>query len=98
MNDPHGGAAALQPETADAQRTSDYQAAIGPNTGYYLEHFERLDAGGSKAGWHWPAFFVTTYWFIYRKMWLPGLLNFFWPIIALLIGAFAMAVLGVAAG
>jgi type IV pilus assembly protein PilA len=59
---------------------------------------EDLDAGESRVGWHWPAFFVTTFWFIYRKMWLPGLLNFFWPVISFVIGAILVAVLGVPAG
>lgn len=98
MNDPSAQAAAPGPATPEARRTSDYEVAIGPNTGYYLKHFEDLDAGGSKLGWHWPAFFVTTFWFIYRKMWLPGLLNFFWPVISFVIGATLMAVLGVPAG
>lgn len=84
--------------TPAEQRRADYVAAIGPNTGYYLKHFEDLDAGESRVGWHWPAFFVTTFWFIYRKMWLPGLLNFFWPIISFVIGAILVAVLGVPAG
>jgi Tfp pilus assembly major pilin PilA len=84
--------------TPDEQRRADYVAAIGPNTGYYLKHFEDLDAGGPKVGWHWPAFFVTTFWFAYRKMWLPALLNFFWPVISFVIGAVLVAVLGVPAG
>lgn len=98
MHNPYAHTAAPRPETPEAQLKADYEAAIGPNTGYYLKHFEDLDAGGSKAGWHWPAFFVTTFWFIYRKMWFPGILNFFWPIIAIIIGGILMAVLGVTAG
>jgi len=84
--------------TPAEQRRADYVAAIGPNTGYYLKHFEDLDAGGPKVGWHWPAFFVTTFWFAYRKMWLPALLNFFWPVISFVIGAILVAFLGVPAG
>jgi type IV pilus assembly protein PilA len=84
--------------TSADQRRTDYESAIGPNTGYYLKHFEDLDAGESKVGWHWPAFFATTFWFIYRKMWLPGLLNFFWPVISLVIGSILIAILGVPAG
>ncbi len=98
MHNPYAHTAAPRPETPEAQLKADYEAAIGPNTGYYLKYFEDLDAGGSKAGWHWPAFFVTTFWFIYRKMWLPGILNFFWPIIAIIIGGILMAVLGITAG
>jgi type IV pilus assembly protein PilA len=85
-------------ETPEVPRSFDYEHAIGPNAGYYLKHFQDLDAGGSKAGWHWPAFFVTTGWYMYRKMWLPGVLNFLWPLIALVIGSILTAVLGVTAG
>ena len=35
-------------ETPDVQRSTDYEHAIGPNAGYYLKHFQDLDAGGSK--------------------------------------------------
>jgi type IV pilus assembly protein PilA len=86
------------PETPEDQRKVDYESAIGPNTGYYLKYFEDFDAGETKAGWHWPAFFVTTLWFVYRKMWLPGMLNLFWPLISLIVGAILIAVLGVTAG
>ena len=40
---------------------------------YYGRHFERLAHGGS-GGWHWPALFVTWFWMLYRKMWVPALL------------------------
>jgi hypothetical protein len=97
-HNPYAHTAAPRPETPEAQRKVDYESAIGPNTGYYLKYFEDFDAGESKAGWHWPAFFVTTLWFVYRKMWLPGMLNFFWPIISLIVGAILVGVLGVTAG
>jgi Tfp pilus assembly major pilin PilA len=84
--------------TPGEQRRADYEAAIGPNTDYYLKRFEDMDAGGSKVGWHWPAFFVTSYWFVYRLMWLPGLLSFFWPVIALIVAAILIAALGPVAG
>jgi Tfp pilus assembly protein PilE len=58
-----------------------YKAALGPkNQEYYLRQFARFDAEG-KAGatWHWPAFFVTFYWLLYRKMWLFALAYFVIP-------------------
>lgn len=58
-----------------------YKAVIGPkNLGYYLDHFTRFDNEG-KAGatWNWPAFFVTFYWMLYRKMWLNAFLYFLLP-------------------
>ncbi len=48
------------PAAFDARRTTHcrLRGRHRPNTGYYLKRFEEFDAGESKAGWHWPAFFV----------------------------------------
>ena len=52
-----------------------YEIFVGPrNAQYYRERFTRFESGGSSASWHWPAFFLTTGWLFYRKMWLWGLL------------------------
>lgn len=58
-----------------------YKAAIGSkNQGYYLDRFSRFDRNGKAgASWNWPAFFVTFYWLLYRKMWLNALLYFLFP-------------------
>lgn len=67
--------------------TEFYKAAIGPkNQNYYLRYFSRTD-GGKKIGvsWHWPAFFATFYWLLYRKMWLNALIYFFLPYIFLIL-------------
>jgi Tfp pilus assembly major pilin PilA len=55
-----------------------YKAVIGPkNQDYYLRYFLRFDGKGSiGASWHWPAFFVSFYWLLYRKMWLGAFLYF----------------------
>jgi Tfp pilus assembly protein PilE len=54
-------------------------AVIGDsNTQYYLDRFDRI-AHGQGGGWHWPAFFVTWYWMLYRKMWVPALIYFCAP-------------------
>ncbi len=56
-----------------------WAAVIGDaNTHHYLTRFERL-AHGDGGGWHWPAFFVTWYWMLYRKMWVPALVYFIAP-------------------
>lgn len=76
--------ASLDPaaEMSPAERQRElYKAVIGPkNQDYYLSRFERFDEDG-KAGmsWHWPAFFLTFYWLLYRKMWRYGLIYFFAP-------------------
>ncbi len=65
--------AAAPAASPEQQQQFDYELAIGRNKDYYLPRFEQFDQGGSKAGWHWPAFFVTSWWFLYRKMFGVGL-------------------------
>lgn len=44
-------------------------AAIGPDASSYLEGFMAREQGHKGSlGWHWPAFFVTFCWLLYRKM------------------------------
>ena len=92
MENPYAQSAAPPPSTPEAQRLADYEAAIGPNSGYYLKYFEQFDAGESTVSWHWPAFFVTPFWFMYRKMWLWGLLSLLWPWILLFVMGIAIGV------
>jgi len=75
-----------------AQRSTEpypqalYKAVIGPkNPQHYLHKFAQFDQDGKpSATWHWPAFFVTFYWFIYRKMWLHALIYFFLPYLVMI--------------
>jgi cell division protein FtsN len=48
-----------------------YRAAIGPRAqDYYLKHFLRFDSEGKTSPtWHWPAYWATLNWLIYRRMW-----------------------------
>jgi len=48
-----------------------YKVMIGPgHQAFYLKHFARFDDGGrARMSWHWPAFFATSIWLLYRKMW-----------------------------
>ncbi len=46
-------------------------AAIGPNSGYYLERWRQMDERGATVNWNWPACLLNLFWFAYRKMWLP---------------------------
>lgn len=73
-----------------------YKAIIGPkNQDYYLSQFSRFDSNGKvNASWHWPAFFVTFYWFLYRKMWLNALIYFFLPYLVMI----PFGIAGVVAG
>ncbi len=89
------------PESARASRMGSdsevmtdeeaWAAVIGDsNTHHYLTRFERL-ARGESGGWHWPAFFVTWYWMLYRKMWLPALLYFLSPYIFTMVAGIVAA-------
>ena len=58
-----------------------YRAALGRNNySYYFDVFQRFDSAGVVGvSWNWPAFFVTFYWLLYRKMWLGAFVYFFFP-------------------
>ena len=72
-----------------------YAALIGPkNTDYYLGYFLNADANGKAgASWHWPAFFVTFYWMLYRKLWVPAAVYFFAPAVAIMAASVVGALL-----
>lgn len=86
----------VHPSSRDIQ-VELYKALIGPNNqSYYLERFLNYDKTGAVGlGWHWPAFFVTFYWFLYRKMWLNAFLYFISPFIFSFIIGFIFSFLGV---
>lgn len=77
-----------------------YRAAVGENKAeYYLPLFSRFDAAGSRASWNWPAFFVTFFWMLYRRMYGPALAYLLlWPLVLVLFGAISMLLLGEATG
>lgn len=86
-----------QPLEAPAFGDADfYKAAIGPNnTAYYLQRFAEFDRRGKAGiGWHWPAFFITFYWLLYRKMWLNAFLYWISPYVLMVPLVAAMALAG----
>jgi Tfp pilus assembly protein PilE len=96
---PMPGQAAFMSQAKAEESVSDeeyYKAVIGPkNQDYYLERFSRFDdEGNTSATWHWPAFFVTFYWLLYRKMWLNALIYFLFPYIFLVL----LGIVGAMAG
>lgn len=40
------------------------------NAGYYLRVFRKFETGGGILSWNWPAFFITSAWFLYRRLWI----------------------------
>lgn len=68
------------PVEARSARAEQYVAYVGPkNQDYYVDRFLRYDREGTDMSWHWPAFFVTFYWLLYRKMWLAAAAYFILP-------------------
>ena len=78
----------VTPGVAGTSEEQDLSAFIGPsNNDYYMDRFRRIDEGRG-GGWHWPAFFITGGWLLYRKMWLAALAYLFGlPIIATLLSS-----------
>jgi hypothetical protein len=64
-----------------AQMEALYRAAVGSKKAdFYVPKFVRFDEpNASKLSWNWPAFFVSFYWFLYRRMYAN------WAIYCLLI-------------
>lgn len=89
-------AATLEDTDTPHDSNAYYKAIIGPkNQDYYLNQFTKLDKGLSKGGsWHWPAFFMTFFWLLYRKMWLNALIYFFLPYLVLIPLGIASAIFG----
>jgi Tfp pilus assembly major pilin PilA len=71
-----------------------YRAAVGPKRAeFYVPKFVRFDQpGASRLSWNWPAFFVSFYWFLYRRMYAT------WAIYSLLIPICIGVVGGIARG
>lgn len=49
---------------------------ISKNQMFYLGKFEQIKMTGDKKTWNWSAFLAGTYWLLYRKMYVQGLLYF----------------------
>ena len=82
---------------SDTEEQTDHhllQLAIGDkNTSYYMDFLQRAEDW--PASWNWPAFFTTTGWMLYRKLWAEWLIYAFAvPIVALIVGTIIGAVSG----
>ena len=104
-----GAALALTDQAAAAPRANDdapasdeeyYKAVIGPaNQDYYLDRFLRFDDERKiSPTWNWPAFLVTFYWLLYRKMWAHAAIYFLLPyalwVVFWIVGAVAGGAVG----
>jgi hypothetical protein len=58
---------------------ADVVCFVGDQSGYYLGKFRSFQVGRVETfvpTWNWNAFLFTTWWFLYRKMYLWALLAF----------------------
>jgi Tfp pilus assembly major pilin PilA len=84
-----------------SQNEELYRAAVGEQkAGYYVPLFYRFDQpGAGRASWNWPAFFVTFFWMLYRRMFglAIGYLLLL-PIVLVIVGALLTLFLGQVVG
>ncbi|MDA8157112.1 MAG: zinc-ribbon domain-containing protein [Actinomycetota bacterium] len=80
--------------------TDDLAAFVGPNWDKYSYKFAKFNESGVdnfRATWHWPAFFVTFWWMLYRKLYGWAVFAFFLtliPIVGPLLIRIAWAITG----
>jgi pilin len=62
-------------------------SAIGPRADYYARQFAKFEHAGRTTlpTWNWAAFFFSTPWFTYRRLDGYAVVNFFLPIVFLLL-------------
>jgi hypothetical protein len=69
----------LSHESALQITEEDFTQCLGRKAHKYLPRFRKFSARGADRfamTWHWPAFFVTFWWMLYRKLYL-------WALVAL---------------
>ncbi|MGB5589293.1 MAG: pilin [Gammaproteobacteria bacterium] len=84
-------AAAPQAGSSQDPSMEALEAAVGyKNAHYYLPRFKRFEDQGVGVSWHWPAFFISFYWLLYRKMWGWAVLYFLMPFPVGIVAGLAM--------
>jgi len=99
---PHSVPVAPAPASGAPVGASDDElldAAIGPtNKSYYRPKFDRFAAGQGSVSWNWPAFFVTIFWMLYRRMYAYALLVWFiLPVLLIVVAGLVGGISGDAA-
>ncbi len=54
----------------------DVERLIGEKREYYVPKFKEMKQTGKKTSWNWCAFLFSTFWLVYRKMYLYGAIFF----------------------
>jgi len=75
-----GQAGAQTPFPKTQTNESELAMFVGKNADKYLERFKKFTSGTTDSfsvTWHWPAFFFSFFWMLYRKMYLWAFLGLF---------------------
>ncbi|MFX0152568.1 MAG: DUF2628 domain-containing protein [Candidatus Hodarchaeota archaeon] len=65
-------------------KEKDFVNFIGKNADKYLPKFKKFNVDGVDkfaCTWHWPAFFFSFFWMLYRKLYMWALFAFFWVLL-----------------
>ena len=63
----------VSPETTlEGESAADLAMVVRTNVPYFLPRFERMAKSGSRSAWNWAAFFLPSYWLLFRKQYLAG--------------------------
>ena len=86
---------AVDERTGLSRDDYDFAAVGAAKADYYLPYFQAFDAAGkTSASWHWPAFFSSFFWFVYRNMWLHAIVYALFPWLAFGLAGMIAAVAG----
>ena len=47
----------------------------GKNRSYYVMKWKAMQETGNKVSWNWSSFLFSTYWMLYRKMYVPAIIK-----------------------
>lgn len=53
---------------------SDFFTFIGNNSSYYLKYASKFENDKGFISWNWPCFFLSWYWLLYRKLYIPAII------------------------
>ena len=60
-------------DTVDGYKVGDIAAYVRTGSPRYVGKFKKMSEKGRKISWNWAAFFVSPFWFFYRKMYKLGI-------------------------
>lgn len=56
----------------DGVTVAEISTCVQVNNGRYIPKFFKMSAGKKKLSWNWASFFLSPYWFFFRKMYAAG--------------------------